>query len=123
VNSHSAQRFANGAAAVEHGLSVAVWAGEHLESLLALARPGNIHAFNELIRTYERSLYLVSLSIAGNPESAERIALQAVYRAFNSLSKLAAPESLSLWLIEIAIAVGRELVGRLAPQVGLERSL
>ena len=77
-------------------------------------RPGNAQAFTDLIRPFEREVYLLSFAVAGNSKLAEEIALEATYRAFKARKHVSTIERLRSSLIGAVISTGRDLAGFLA---------
>src|SRR3974390_3292949 len=78
------------------------------------ARLGNARAFNDLLRLFEREVYLLSFAVAGNSKLAEEIALEATYRAFKARKHVSTIERLRSSLIEAVISTGRDLEGFVA---------
>lgn len=64
---------------------------------------GDSDAFAELLRPYERMIYLSALSIVGNEADAEDVAQEAVLKAFKNLSRFRRESRFSTWLTQIAI--------------------
>jgi len=72
----------------------------------------SVRSFTELIRHFEKPLYLVAVAIAADGQMAERIIFEATYRAFKSLRHDSRIEQQAkLFLIENVVSVGRDLVG------------
>jgi DNA-directed RNA polymerase specialized sigma24 family protein len=63
--------------------------------------------FLDLIRPWERHIYLISLALGGSPELAEAIASETIWRAF-SRRHVPGSEHLCRFLIRLAISVGSE---------------
>jgi RNA polymerase sigma-70 factor, ECF subfamily len=68
---------------------------------------GNSHLFHELIRPYERSVYMVALSMLKEPADAEDAAQEAFLKAYCGLAMFRAESKFSTWLISIAINEAR----------------
>ena len=62
---------------------------------------GERDAFVELIRPYERLVYLTAISVLRNPADAEEVAQEAVLKAFSRLSSFRAESKFSTWLVQI----------------------
>lgn len=69
---------------------------------------GERELFHELIRPYERMVYLTVFSIAKNEAEAEDGAQEAVINAYRHLSSFRAEAKFSTWLTMIAINEGRK---------------
>jgi RNA polymerase sigma-70 factor (ECF subfamily) len=84
----------NGAAPGEPGL---------IERTLA----GDTEAFYELIRPYERSVYLTAFSVLRNSAEAEDIAQEAILKSFRHLSKFRGESKFVTWLLRITVNEAR----------------
>jgi len=60
-------------------------------------------AFYELVRPYERAVFLSAFSIVKNDADAEEIAKEAVMKSFKAISRFRQEAKFSTWLIQIAI--------------------
>jgi DNA-directed RNA polymerase specialized sigma24 family protein len=78
------------------------------------ARLGNARAFTDLLRLFEREVYLLSFAVAGDSKLAEEIALEATYRAFTARKQISTIEQLRSSLIGAVISTGRDLAGFVA---------
>ena len=76
-------------------------------SIIAAILAGNIHLFHELIRPYERSVYMVALSMLKDSADAEDAAQDAFLKAYSALANFRAESKFSTWLISIAINEAR----------------
>lgn len=71
--------------------------------LIRCVNDGNAEAFYELVRPYERAIFLAALSIVKNEADAEEVAQEAVLKAFKNLSRFRQESKFSTWLIQITI--------------------
>ena len=62
---------------------------------------GEREAFYELIRPYERLVYVTAISILKNPADAEEVAQEAVLKAFSNLAGFRGESKFSTWLVQI----------------------
>jgi RNA polymerase sigma-70 factor, ECF subfamily len=62
---------------------------------------GASEAFEELVRPYERMVYLTAISILRNQADAEEVAQDAVLKAFSKLSTFRGECKFSTWLVQI----------------------
>jgi RNA polymerase sigma-70 factor (ECF subfamily) len=76
--------------------------------LIARILGGEKELFHELIRPYERMVYLTLLSIVKNEAEAEDGAQEAVINAYRHLSAFRGDAKFSTWLTTIAINEGRK---------------
>lgn len=76
--------------------------------LIARIVAGEKELFHELIRPYERMVYLTVLSIVKNEADAEDGAQEAVINAYRHLGSFRAEAKFSTWLTMIAINEGRK---------------
>jgi RNA polymerase sigma-70 factor (ECF subfamily) len=82
--------------------------------IIAAILAGEIQLYHELIRPYERSVYLIALSYMKNEADAEDVAQEAIVSAFRKLSSFRAESKFSTWLISITINKARTLLRRQA---------
>lgn len=82
--------------------------------MIAAVLAGEIQLYHELIRPYERSVYVMALSYMKNEADAEDVAQQAFVRAFRKLSSFRAESRFSTWLISITINEARTCLRRQA---------
>jgi len=73
---------------------------------------GDIQLYHELIRPYERSIYVMALSYMKNEADAEDVAQEAIVRALRKLSSFRAESKFSTWLISITINEARTRLRR-----------
>src|SRR5271169_3606682 len=62
---------------------------------------GDQEAFYELVRPYERMVYVTAISIVKNPADAEEVAQEAVLKAFSNLPSFRGEARFSTWLVQI----------------------
>ena len=82
--------------------------------IIAAVLAGEIQVYHELIRPYERSVYVMALSYMKNKADAEDVAQEAFVRAFRKLSTFRAESKFSTWLISITINEARTRLRRQA---------
>jgi RNA polymerase sigma-70 factor (ECF subfamily) len=82
--------------------------------IIAAILAGEFQLYHELIRPYERSVYLIALSYMKNEADAEDVAQEAIVSAFRKLSSFRAESKFSTWLISITINKARALLRRQA---------
>lgn len=89
--------------------------------MIARVLAGHTETFHELIRPYERSVYLMALSLLRNETEAEDAAQEAFIKAYRNLGRFRAESRFSTWLIAIVLNEAR---GRLrSKQPGLTDSI
>lgn len=64
---------------------------------------GETDLFYELIRPYERAVFLAATSILSNEADGEEVAQEAILKAFKYLGRFRRESKFSTWLIQIAI--------------------
>jgi RNA polymerase sigma-70 factor (ECF subfamily) len=64
---------------------------------------GDIECFYELVRPYERAIFLAALSLVRNEADAEDIVQEAVLKAFKGLHSFRQEAKFSTWLIQITL--------------------
>lgn len=90
-------------------------ASDAITTLLAVEEPatiaailaGNSQLFHDLIRPYERSVYMVALSMLKNSADAEDATQEAFLKAFCGLASFRSESKFSTWLISITINEAR----------------
>ena len=83
--------------------SVQVQATSGEEALIGRVKNGDSDAFFELVRPYERAVFLAALSLVKNDADAEDVAQEAILKAFKNLARFRQEAKFSTWLIQIAI--------------------
>jgi len=72
-------------------------------SLVRRVQSGDLNSFYELVRPYERAVFLAALGLVKNDADAEDVAQEAVLKAFKAISHFRGDAKFSTWLIQIAI--------------------
>lgn len=73
--------------------------------LIERSRRGDITAFDQLVRTYEKSVYNTAYRLAGSYDDAADIAQEAFVRAWNNLKSFRGDSAFSTWLYRIVTNV------------------
>jgi len=73
------------------------------QALIRRVQAGEAEAFYELVRPYERAVFLAAVAIVKNDADAEEVAQEAVLKAFKALGRFREEAKFSTWLIQIAI--------------------
>ena len=71
--------------------------------LIRRIQEGDVSLFYELVRPYERVIYLSAFSLLKNEADAEDVAQEAVLKAFKNLSRFRQESKFSTWIIQISI--------------------
>src|SRR5437016_14308848 len=72
-------------------------------TLIRRVQNGDSDAFFDLVRPYERAVFLAALGLVRNDADAEDVAQEAVLKAFKGLAHFRGDAKFSTWLIQIAI--------------------
>ena len=72
-------------------------------TLIRRVQNGESDAFFDLVRPYERAVFLAALSLVKNEADAEDVAQEAILKAFKNLARFRQEAKFSTWLIQIAI--------------------
>ncbi len=72
-------------------------------TLIRRAQNGDSDAFFDLVRPYERAVFLAALSLVRNDADAEDVAQEAILKAFKNLARFRQEAKFSTRLIQIAI--------------------
>jgi RNA polymerase sigma-70 factor, ECF subfamily len=75
--------------------------------MIASILGGNTHEFHDLIRPYERSVYIMALSLLQNDADAEDAAQEAFLKAFRNLASFRGEAKFGTWLISITLNEAR----------------
>jgi RNA polymerase sigma-70 factor, ECF subfamily len=75
--------------------------------IIASILAGNTHEFHDLIRPYERSVYVMALSLLQNEADAEDAAQEAFLKAFRNLAHFRGEAKFSTWLVSITLNEAR----------------
>ena len=73
---------------------------------------GETQLYHELVRPYERSVYMMALSFMKNHADAEDVAQEAFIKAFRNLSTFRGDAKFSTWLISITLNEARSRLRR-----------
>lgn len=76
--------------------------------LISRILAGERELFHDLIRPYERMLYLTAFSIVKNETDAEECAQDAVVNAYRNLAKFRGDAKFSTWLVTIVVNEARQ---------------
>jgi RNA polymerase sigma-70 factor (ECF subfamily) len=72
-------------------------------ALIRRVQSGDLNSFYELVRPYERALFLSALGFVKNDADAEDVTQEALLKAFKGISHFRGDAKFSTWLIQIAI--------------------
>lgn len=76
-------------------------------SLIARVHAGDKAAFHELIRPYERAVYMAAYAVLHDPADAEETAQETMLKAFLNLGQLREDLKFKSWLLQIAVNEAR----------------
>jgi len=71
--------------------------------LVGRAREGDMEAYENLVRTFERPIYFLCLRMAGAPQAADDLAQETFIRAYGALSGFKEGRDFYAWLRRIAV--------------------
>jgi RNA polymerase sigma-70 factor (ECF subfamily) len=80
---------------------------EYEAALIGRIQRGERELFYELIRPYEKRVFVIAFTILRNDEDAEDAAQEAFLKAFKHLAQFRAESRFSTWLIQVAINEAR----------------
>jgi RNA polymerase sigma-70 factor (ECF subfamily) len=80
--------------------------------MIAAILAGETQVYHELIRPYERSVYMMALSYMKNEADADDVAQEAFVGAFRHLASFRAEAKFSTWLISITLNEARSPLRR-----------
>lgn len=82
------------------------------QQLITSILGGETQLFHELIRPYERSVFVMVLSLLHNEADAEDVAQEAFLKAFRNLAGFRGEAKFGTWLISIALNEARSRIRR-----------
>src|SRR4029077_1262875 len=71
--------------------------------LINASRNGDVSAFEELVKRYDRKLYRIAQSITHSNEDAEEAVQSAFFKAYQNLNRFQGNAKFSTWLIRIVM--------------------
>src|ERR1700694_6057538 len=77
------------------------------QSLIARICKGNSSLFAELVKPYERRVYVTALALLRNDADAQHVAQEAILKAFANLRQFRGDSKFSTWLIQITVNEAR----------------
>jgi RNA polymerase sigma-70 factor, ECF subfamily len=83
-------------------------------SLIAAILAGDTQLYHDLIRPYERTVFMTALSVLKNEADAEEVTQEAFLKAFRSISTFRAESKFGTWLISIVLNEARARLRRQA---------
>src|SRR4051794_24827025 len=75
--------------------------------VLRRVQSGETDLFYELVRPWERAVFLSALGIVNNEADAEEVAQEAILKAFRNIARFRGEAKFSTWLIQITINEAR----------------
>lgn len=75
------------------------------QALIERCKAGDVGAFDELVRLYEKRVFNCALRIAGNYHDASDVAQEAFIRAFNSINTFRGDAKFATWIYRIVTNV------------------
>jgi len=78
--------------------------------MIASILGGDTRVFHDLIRPYERSVYVMALSLLQNEADAEDAAQEAFLKAFRNLASFRGEAKFGTWLVSIALNEARSRI-------------
>ena len=80
---------------------------ERAQLLITRIRNGESSLFAELVKPYERRVYVTALALLRNEADAEDVAQEAILKAFTYLRQFRGESRFSTWLIQITVNEAR----------------
>jgi len=80
---------------------------ENEQALIARIRNGDSSLFAELVKPYERRVYVTALALLRNEADAQDVAQEAILKAFANLRQFRGESRFSTWLIQITVNEAR----------------
>src|SRR5947199_10041541 len=67
------------------------------------AKAGDVTAFEELVRRYDRNVFRIAQHITQNREDAEDVVQDAFFKAYSNLAQFQGQSKFYTWLVRIAV--------------------
>lgn len=90
---------------------------EHEAALISRIRGGERELFYELIRPYEKRVFVISFTILRNEAEAQDAAQDAFLKAFRNLGQFRSESRFSTWLIRVAMNEARQRQRKNHPEI------
>src|ERR1700746_84233 len=75
--------------------------------LVEQARAGDVHAFEKLVRQYDRQVFRIAQHITQNREDAQDVVQDAFFKAYQKLDQFQGNSKFYTWLVRIAVNEAR----------------
>jgi RNA polymerase sigma-70 factor (ECF subfamily) len=72
-------------------------------ALVEAAKAGDVGAFEELVRRYDRNIFRIAQHITQNREDAEDVVQDAFFKAYSNLGQFQGQSKFYTWLVRIAV--------------------
>ena len=72
-------------------------------ALVEAAKAGDVGAFEELVRRYDRNVFRIAQHITQNREDAEDVVQDAFFKAYSNLNQFQGQSKFYTWLVRIAV--------------------
>lgn len=72
-------------------------------TLVRAAKAGDMHAFEELVKRYDRNVFRIAQHITQNREDAEDVVQEAFLKAYGNLGQFQEQSKFYTWLVRIAV--------------------
>src|SRR5205823_14970582 len=72
-------------------------------TLVQAAKSGDVSAFEELVRRYDRDVFRIAQHITQNREDAEDVVQDALLKAYSNLAQFQGQSKFYTWLVRIAV--------------------
>jgi RNA polymerase sigma-70 factor (ECF subfamily) len=82
------------------------------QQMIAAILAGDTQLYHQLIRPYERSVYMMAVSYMKNEADAEDVSQEAFLKAFHHLASFRSESKFSTWLVGIALNEARSRLRR-----------
>ena len=72
-------------------------------ALVNAAKAGDVKAFEELVRRYDRNVFRIAQHIVQNREDAEDVVQDAFFKAYSNMQQIQGQSKFYTWLVRIAV--------------------
>src|ERR1019366_64317 len=90
--------------------------------IIAVARAGDLAAFEALMRQYERLVLATALRLLGNLEDAQDASQEVFLKLYRNLGKLERPGNIPAWLYRVTVNVCHDIGRKRKPMASVDEA-
>src|ERR1017187_5577579 len=90
--------------------------------IIAVARAGDLAAFDQIMRQYERLVLATALRLLGNLEDAQDVSQEVFLKLYRNLGKLESEDHIRAWLYRVTVNVCHDAHRKRKPTAPVEEA-